>query len=135
MKKLFCIILALTTVFLFSGCGKDNQVSDDGVKVPTYNRLRLSPAPASGLYSLYMRCTAPQRYEFLRILDMCFALDMPDGSICCLTATRIHIISSLTEGKTYRIYDSKNIEQTLVCISTKILSLTRQNHIKIVEIC
>lgn len=48
MKKLFCIILALTMVFLFSGCGKDNQVSDDGVKVPTYNRLRLSPAPEFG---------------------------------------------------------------------------------------
>ena len=50
-------------------------------------------------------------------------------SICCLSATRIHIISSLTEGKIYRFYDSKNIEQTLVCISTEILSLTWQNHI------
>ena len=46
-------------------------------------------------------------------------------SICLTTryvanATRIHSISSLTVGKTYRFYDSKNIEQTLVCISTKI---------------
>ena len=33
-------------------------------------------------YILRMRCTAPQRYEFLRILDMCFALNMTNGSIC-----------------------------------------------------
>ncbi len=32
----------------------------------------------------------------------------------------IYIISSLSEAKTSRFYESKNIEQTLVCISIKI---------------
>jgi len=36
----------------------------------------------------------------------------------------IYIISSLSKAKNISILRSKNIEQTVVCISTKILSLT-----------
>ena len=46
-------------------------------------RLRKNVFRAIRWSDRHMRCIAPQRYEFLRSLDMCFALDMSDDSICC----------------------------------------------------
>ena len=62
---------------------------------------------ASKLYTDSSVALATHRYEFLRILDMCFALDMHRRARYVADATRIHIISSLNEVKTYRFYEVK----------------------------
>ena len=53
------------------------------------------------------------RYKSLRDFRCVpFELDMPNGSICCLMATRFISYRVSSETKTISILQSKNIEQT-----------------------
>ena len=53
------------------------------------------------------------RYKSLRdFRNVPLELDMPDGSICCLTTTRFISYRVLSKAKNISILRSKNIEQT-----------------------
>jgi len=57
--------------------------------------------------SIFRRYKSIQDFRYVP-----FELDMPDGSICCLTATRFISYRVLSETKNISILRSKNIKQT-----------------------
>ncbi len=62
---------------------------------------------------------------------MCNVLYMRGHARYVAVATRIHIISSLSEGKTYRFYESKNIEQSKIAYrQNKVYFFLSPNFIK-----
>ena len=56
---------------------------------------------------------------YLNLTYRCIAFDMPDGSICCLAATRIHIISSFEQSEIHIDFTEQKYRANEVCISTK----------------